>query len=122
MIFRTFFTLKKKSEAYRYLNRLNGDHLCLQGSHDSWLPKSAPYIWEKKIKDVYIVVCHYAMRVWARSHYGSFQLYGHSHGKLAPQGKQWDIGVDNNNFYPLSFDEICLIMQGRPDNFNLVRR
>jgi calcineurin-like phosphoesterase family protein len=40
------------------------------------------------------------MRVWPRSHHNSWQLYGHSHGKLLPIGKQWDIGVDNNDFYP----------------------
>ena len=31
-----------------------------------------------------VVLCHYAMRVWDRSHYGSWHLYGHSHGNLPP--------------------------------------
>jgi calcineurin-like phosphoesterase family protein len=63
----------------------------------------------------------------ADEHYGhaniinSWQLYGHSHGKLAPIGKQWDIGVDNNNFYPVSFNKICEIMVDRPDNPNFVK-
>ena len=59
-------------------------------------------MYELKLGDIHIVVCHYAMRVWPRSHYNSWMLYGHSHGKLAPQRKQWDIGIDNNNFYPIS--------------------
>lgn len=67
-----------------------------------------------------IVLCHYAMRVWHKSHYNSWQLYGHSHGFLPPEGKQWDVGVDNNGFRPMSFEEIAEIMQTRPDNFNLV--
>ena len=29
-----------------------------------------------------IVLCHYAMRVWQKSHYGAWMLYGHSHGTL----------------------------------------
>jgi calcineurin-like phosphoesterase family protein len=62
------------------------------------------------------------MRTWARSHYNSWQLYGHSHGKLEPIGKQWDIGVDNNNYYPVSFDQITEIMKTRPDNPNLIKR
>jgi calcineurin-like phosphoesterase family protein len=62
------------------------------------------------------------MRVWPRSHYNSWQLYGHSHGRLEPVGKQWDVGVDNNNFYPVSFDQLVEIMKNRPDNFNLVKK
>jgi len=40
--------------------------------------------------------------------------------KTAPIGKQWDIGVDNNDFYPVSFDKIGEKMKGRPDNPNFV--
>ncbi len=119
------FTLWKDQEGIykKYINSLNGRHIFLKGSHDYWLRKEKTMqIWERKIKGKYIVVCHYAMRRWARSHYNSFQLYGHSHGKLEPVGKQWDIGVDNNKFFPVSFDMVCQIMKERPDNLNLVRR
>jgi hypothetical protein len=27
------------------------------------------------------VLCHYAMRVWNRSHHGAWHLYGHSQGE-----------------------------------------
>jgi calcineurin-like phosphoesterase family protein len=60
------------------------------------------------------------MRVWPRSHDNSWQLYSHSHGKLPPVGNQWDIGVDNNGFYPVSFNKIREIMRDRPDNPNFV--
>lgn len=120
-----FTLLKDKEYIYKnFINRLNGTHIFLKGSHDYWL-KSSPHalqIWERKMNGCYIVVCHYAMRTWARSHYNSFQLYGHSHGKLKPIGKQWDIGVDNNNFYPVSFKDIVLIMKNRPNNKNFIRR
>ena len=49
-------------------------------------------------------------------------LVGNSHGRLKPIGKSWDIGVDNNDFYPLSFDRICEIMAERPDNPNLIKK
>jgi len=84
------------------------------------MPKQSTQIWEKRIYEQVVVVCHYAMRVWPKSHYNSWQLYGHSHGRLGGIGKQYDIGVDNNNFYPVSFNEICEIMQNKPDNSNLV--
>jgi calcineurin-like phosphoesterase family protein len=67
-----------------------------------------------------IIGSQYAMRVWPRSHYNSWQLFGHSHGKLEPKGKQHDIGVDNNKYSPVSFPEIRNIMASQPDNFNLV--
>jgi calcineurin-like phosphoesterase family protein len=86
------FTLTKKPFAENYIRRLNGTH-----------------------------IFHFAMRVWPRSHFNSWQLYGHSHGKLPPIGKQWDIGVDNSDFYPVSFNKICEIMADRPDNSNFVK-
>ena len=117
------FTLEKKEVAHKYQQRLHGTHIFLKGSHDYWLRGARCHeIWEKTIDGIYVVVCHFAMRVWARSHFNSFQLYAHSHGKLDPIGKQWDIGVDNNDFYPISFDQIREIMKNRPDNFNLVRK
>lgn len=118
------FTLVKNStEIFHIIKRLKGDHTFLEGSHDVWLKdKKYNQIWQKKIGDNYVVCCHYAMRVWPRSHYNSWQLYGHSHGRLEPVGKQWDVGVDNNNFYPVSYDQLVEIMKNRPNNFNLIRR
>ncbi len=112
---------KHKEVAQRYINRLNGHHIFLRGSHDRWMGKNAyREIWEKRIEGQFVVVCHYAMRRWARSHYNSWQLFGHSHGMLEPIGKQWDIGVDNNNFYPISFEQLQDIMRQRPNNPNLI--
>jgi len=123
------FTLRKgiKSVYIKYIDRLNGRQIFLKGSHDYWLKgKDNVQILEKNLsihgKKYYVVVCHYNMRTWARSHYNSWQLHGHSHGKLKPVGKQHDIGVDNNNFYPVADYEIERIMQSREDNFNLVLR
>jgi len=99
------FTLKNAEIADQYISRLNGKHIFLKGSHDNW-NKDLPYILEFKDGDTHIVMCHYAMRVWPRAHYGSIQLYGHSHGKLEPIGKQYDVGVDNNDYRPVSLDKI----------------
>ena len=116
------FCLANSKIATSFLNRLNGNHIFIKGSHDYWLDNNTPTRLEINIGKQFIVLDHYAMRVWARSHYNSWQLYGHSHGKLPPQGKQWDVGVDNNNFYPISFNEIVKIMEKQPDNFNLIRK
>jgi len=73
-----------------------------------------------KIEDQPITLCHYAMRVWNKSHFNAWQLYGHSHAKLLPVGKQYDVGVDNNDFYPISFNSLMKIMKESPDNFNYI--
>jgi calcineurin-like phosphoesterase family protein len=110
------------------LDRLNGKIFLLVGSHDK-----DTLIYEDRFDDIadilevvieghHIVLCHYCMRVWSKSHFNSWHLYGHSHGQLAPEGKSWDVGVDNNNFMPVSFKQIKAIMEKRPDNFNLIRR
>ena len=107
------FTLRGKVFAEDIIKELNGTHIFLQGSHDYWLKKiNALQIWERKLNDIYVVVCHYAMRTWPRSHYGSWQLYGHSHGNLKPFENQYDIGVDNNNYYPVSLNELRKLIKG----------
>ena len=117
-----FCWLNKKEDVYKkYVSKLKGNHVMLVGSHDHWLPSSAHYVWRKRIDGNLIVVCHYAMRTWECSHYNSWQLYGHSHGNLPPIGKQHDIGVDNNNYCPVSFIQVATIMAGRPDNPNYIK-
>lgn len=120
------FTLKHDAE--KYIRRLKGWQVFIRGSHDYWLNEISNKvyepceIWEKEIEGDYIVACHYAMRVWPRSHYNSWQLYGHSHGKLQGVGKQMDVGVDTNNFYPYSLEEIKKIMSKKENNFNYIKK
>lgn len=109
----------------KYVSKLNGNHIFLMGSHDEWLEKlRPPYIDERTHHTpagrIMVVSCHYSMKVWRKSHYGSWQVYGHSHGNLPPEGKQWDIGVDNNDFYPVPFSKLIDIMSRQPDNFNQI--
>jgi calcineurin-like phosphoesterase family protein len=114
------FTLSRNM--HKYAQHLVGNHVFLRGSHDKWMGGNGHEIWTRCVEEQWVVVCHYAMRVWPKSHYGSWMLYGHSHGNLPPLGKQWDVGVDNNNFFPVSFEEITKIMASLPDNPNLVSR
>ena len=101
------FTLAKREIAEGYIRQLNGHHIFISGSHDRWLGKNHNIqIWERTIDGTHLVACHYAMRTWSRSHYGSFHLHGHSHGNLPSIGRSLDVGVDCHGFYPVSFDEI----------------
>jgi len=60
------------------------------------------------------------LRVWEKSHFNSWQLYGHSHGNLDDIGKQYDVGVDANNFLPVSFANLKELMEAKKDNFNYI--
>lgn len=109
-----------------FLRRLNGHLHLIIGSHDDALRRLRGYLAEAtKLKEVDIegqrvVMCHYALRVWPASHYGAWLLYGHSHGNLPPIGKAWDVGVDVNDFQPLSWVQIKEIMARRPANDDII--
>ncbi len=47
-----------------------------------------------------LVLCHYAFRTWNGIGRGALNLHGHSHGKLTPMPKQYDVGVDPMVFAP----------------------
>jgi len=113
-----FCLLNKKEDVYKkYINRLNGNHVMLVGSHDHWQSGSGRYIWRKRIEGQLIIVCHYAMRVWECSHYNSWHLFGHSHCRLEGIGKSFDIGVDCHGYQPWSWDEIVAEMKCKSDDY-----
>lgn len=134
------FTLQRSfNSAVRYLDRLAGrEHLFIPGSHDHWLKKMEGipswglpfYLPDGAIRDPKrrvtvlpalskimvgnqgFICCHYSLRTWERSHYGTIHLYAHSHGRLPGLGRSMDVGVDCNNLYPFSSDQILERMQG----------
>lgn len=87
----------------------NHDKLIIQGSHQAL--NHVQNLKSISIDRQPIILCHYALRVWDRSHYGSWNLHGHSHGTLDPKGLQYDVGVDNNNFMPVSFLQLKKIIE-----------
>lgn len=53
-----------------------------------------------------IVLCHYPFRTWRDSGRGSIDLHGHSHGRLSPITRQYDVGVDVFGFRPVTLETI----------------
>lgn len=85
-----------------------------QGSDEfAELFSRADHLADVKIAGQRLTLCHYAMRAWNKSHHGSYQLYGHTHGALAeePGVLNFDVGVDCWNFYPISLDQVCEVME-----------
>ncbi len=110
-----FAFVKTEEEVHKLLRNLNGTHVLLRGSHDKWMGPKYHEIWSKRFKDTHINVCHYPMYSWPCSHWGSFLLYGHHHGRLSVACKAIDIGVDTNNFYPYALEQVVHLMQLKPD-------
>jgi len=104
----------------KYFTRLNGRIRIIPGGHDKWafsetkkiITKTGyrvevlPQLYSLRVGELVVILCHYAMRTWEKSHYGSIHLYGHSHGNLPALNRSMDVGVDCNNFYPLSLADI----------------
>lgn len=106
----------------RYISKLNGNHIFVKGSHDRWLPKSAKFIWRKMIEGQFVVACHYAGRTWERAYHKSWQVYGHWHEERGDEGLQYNVCVDLNDFYPVSFDYLKEIMTKRLPSWELSRK
>lgn len=120
------FSLNGKSLPLKeIIDSLNGTIYLVVGNHEKDVLSrdeirerfaSIDDILEIKVEDKelahnfqHIVLCHYPMITWNAAHRGSWQLFGHVHGKL-PDFKltpnQMDVGVDCHNFYPLSYQEV----------------
>jgi calcineurin-like phosphoesterase family protein len=52
------------------------------------------------------VLCHYALRSWNGMGRGAINLHGHSHGRLPPMPRQFDVGVDARNFRPVTLADL----------------
>lgn len=103
-----------KRHAY-FAERLAGQIILIEGSHDRMSAKDRKaFVCVGPRHEVRgepdIILSHYAMRVWPRSHYGTWHLYGHSHGHLPPWGKSFDVGIDAHGYAPLSMERVRAIM------------
>lgn len=104
-----------------YVSQLNGQHFLIKGNHDhrGLRKRPHPFIWVRDVETVKweeyrFFLSHYAHLVWPRSHYGVIHLHGHSHGTLASVGRAMDVGVDTNNYYPYSAEEVIARMTAIP--------
>lgn len=104
----------QRAELLKYLDNLNGNiHLC-PGNHDwrNGIVKLSRWVSvqdyrEIEVDNTKLVLLHYGMRVWNRSHYGSIHLYGHSHGTLPGDSQSVDVGVDNGwEYTPVNLEQI----------------
>ena len=97
------FSFGTKEQTGDVIKKLNGNHIFIRGCHDRWLKKSSPSRYIRKINNIIFHGEHYPLRSWFASYHGfSINVHGHCHGRMEPLPRQWDVGVDNNRFFPSS--------------------
>ena len=105
----------RPERAASILSRLNGSKELVYGNHDKRLrsePKVKkmfnrihPELHTETIDGIMVVMCHFPLLTWERSHRGSFHLHGHCHGKVEfdPNFRRLDVGVDPCGYTPISW-------------------
>ena len=91
--------------------RLNGRKHLIVGNNDP--PEVAGLGWESvapyaeiEAEGRRLVLCHYPFRSWNGMHRGALNLHGHSHGRLKPLPRQFDVGVDVRDYRPAPLAEL----------------
>ena len=120
-----FAFYKSYEKLEQIFNRLNGNKLLIHGNHDYHNTQRLFWLAQRQMDTILfgkqsIVLCHYGMRVWHRSHQGALHLYGHSHGTLPGDSQSLDVGVDCWDFRPANIDEIrarLKTLPARPKEF-----
>lgn len=124
------FCLKGVDRTLEYLNCLNGTIHLLKGNHDKAFEREKFY-YELNTINMYglriqyegyykhmndsgreVVLFHYPIMFWdGQDDRGSYHLYGHMHstshgGQQHPHPDAFNVGVDVNNYYPVTLDEL----------------
>ena len=120
------FALCSPGRLREILWRLNGKIYLIKGNHeDSALACKDRFEWIKDYYELampdkngyrekqYVMLFHYAMKVWNGSHHGTYHLYGHSHGTLPddPTQRAFDVGVDCHDYAPINYEQVKAIMK-----------
>ena len=97
--------------AAELLRVLNGRKHLLVGNNDpgaaleqGWT-SVAPYR-ELELDGRGLVLCHYPFRSWNGQHRRAINLHGHSHGRMKPLPRQFDVGVDARAYRPVTLDQL----------------
>ena len=131
------FCLGGSAEWTNVLNRLNGKIYLIVGNHDmknlrqSYYDRFEEIVMQKHIEigkqKIYLNHCPFLC--YGGAYKDTWQLFGHVHTCKNNTGKdasrlnmlfptQYDVGVDNNNFTPISFDQVKAIIQKQVEQFN----
>lgn len=121
------------------LEQLNGNIYLAKGNHDDDMPagvkeyfKDIQYQYRIKVENQTIILNHYPFLCYAGSYKEiqnnpTWNLYGHVHSGPLSIGRdksrlsvcfpeQYDVGVDNNNYFPISFNQVMEKIKQRQED------
>jgi calcineurin-like phosphoesterase family protein len=115
------FSWKSPERAHNYVLRLSGHKFFIRGNHDKFLANyscySSDFEW---VKDYHVLRCdgrmfvlfHYPIAEWDGFYRDAIHLYGHVHNspqsamRIDSTALSFNVGVDTNEFTPVSIAEI----------------
>lgn len=105
------FSMSSKWRSEELLSELNGTKILVAGNHDKSKTRnldgwSSVHDYIELKLDKLIVLFHYPIASWNGKHHRSIHLHGHSHGTCPVIKHRIDVGVDCNNFTPVSLNDI----------------
>ena len=134
------FTFKNQELGLRFREQLNGKIHFIMGNHDRVrIIEKLRFekIWgcdsglggvtiEVKDKDANrgyqtIILCHYPILSWNKSHHGSWHVHGHCHQSLTTNPEMdWyykrkviDAGINGTGYSPISYQQLKKIMNSK---------
>ena len=107
----------------------------LLGNHDKQWQQfvkrcvSVSYLKTIKIGSTHVVLGHFPMVTWDKSHYNAWMLFGHHHNhsngfsNLSKHicGKTMNVNWEFHNYKLWSEDEVINVMKDLPDNWDLIK-
>ena len=112
------FAMGGSAEWCRLLERLNGRIYLILGNHFEQVAMQMLI----NVGDQRIYLNHYPFLCFGGAYRNTWQLFGHVHTNNAQTGldysrlnnlfpSQYDVGVDNNNYAPVSFEQVEKIIR-----------
>lgn len=144
------FCFKGATKAIEYLKQLNGSIHLIRGNHDHFMSQKSFDMWlcDMHNRDLHsgkvythvrdkgyyahikdngreVVLCHYPILYWENKERGSIHLYGHVHtyrdcSAMAPNS--YNVGVDANNYMPVTLDELIKNHSYNPEEISLCQQ
>jgi calcineurin-like phosphoesterase family protein len=121
------FTMRPATVAHVYLTQLNGRKYFIRGNHDRFLKGFDQYKGDFEwVKDYHVlrtlghrfVLFHFPILEWDQFYRGAIHCYGHVHNSAlsaqrltALSGPAFNVGVDVNNYRPVSINEILVLVK-----------
>lgn len=116
------FAFKGASFVVELLEKLKGKKYLVKGNHDKFVMQEefdqSQFVWikdyfELKYEDKYFILFHFPILEWNGMYRNSYHLHGHQHNyydynilQKRTNRKLYDVGVDANNYAPVSIEYI----------------